>query len=138
MLHGDEFDSVIKASPLLEALGSHSYAFVLRLNRYVNFLRRRFGFPYWSIAAYLKHKVKNAVRYIANFEQALADEAQAARRRWRDLRSYPSCGDRVDRRHALLQRRRLGRELHDAHGRFRGSVVAAALDGAEGSRRSLL
>ena len=76
VLHGDEFDSVIKASPLLEALGSHSYAFVLRLNRYVNFLRRRFGFPYWSIAAYLKHKVKNAVRYIANFEQALADEAQ--------------------------------------------------------------
>lgn len=76
VLHGDEFDSVIKASPLLEALGNRAYALVLRLNRYVNFLRRRFGFPYWSIAAYLKHKVKNAVTYIANFERALADEAQ--------------------------------------------------------------
>ena len=40
VLHGDEFDSVIKASPLLEALGNRAYAFVLRLNRYVNFLRR--------------------------------------------------------------------------------------------------
>ena len=76
VLHGDEFDSVIKASPLLEALGNRAYAFILRLNRYVNFFRRRFGFPYWSIAAYLKHKVKNAVKYIANFERALADEAK--------------------------------------------------------------
>jgi UDP-2,3-diacylglucosamine pyrophosphatase LpxH len=76
VLHGDEFDAVIKASPLLEALGNRAYAFTLCLNRYVNFFRRRFGFPYWSIAAYLKHRVKNAVRYIANFEQALADEAR--------------------------------------------------------------
>jgi len=76
VLHGDEFDSVIKASPLLEALGNRAYAFVLKLNRYVNFLRRACGFPYWSLAAYLKHKVKNAVKYIANFERALAHEAQ--------------------------------------------------------------
>jgi UDP-2,3-diacylglucosamine pyrophosphatase LpxH len=76
VLHGDEFDAVIKASPLLEALGNRAYALILQLNRYVNFFRRRFGFPYWSIAAYLKHKVKNAVKYIANFEQALADEAR--------------------------------------------------------------
>jgi UDP-2,3-diacylglucosamine pyrophosphatase LpxH len=76
VLHGDEFDAVIKASPLLEALGNRAYAFILQLNRYVNFFRRRFGFPYWSIAAYLKHRVKNAVKYIANFEQALADEAR--------------------------------------------------------------
>jgi UDP-2,3-diacylglucosamine pyrophosphatase LpxH len=76
VLHGDEFDSVIKASPLLEALGNRAYAFILRLNRYVNFFRRRFGAPYWSIAAFLKHKVKNAVKYIANFERALADEAK--------------------------------------------------------------
>jgi UDP-2,3-diacylglucosamine pyrophosphatase LpxH len=76
VLHGDEFDGVIKASPLLEALGNRAYAFILRLNRYVNFFRRMFGFPYWSIAAYLKHKVKNAVKYIANFERALALEAR--------------------------------------------------------------
>lgn len=76
VLHGDEFDSIIKASPLLEALGNRAYAFVLQLNRYLNSFRRRFGFPYWSIAAYLKHKVKNVAKYIANFEQALADEAR--------------------------------------------------------------
>ena len=76
VLHGDEFDGVIKASPLLEALGNRAYSFVLKLNRYVNLLRRAFGAPYWSLAAYLKHKVKNAVTYIANFERALAQETQ--------------------------------------------------------------
>lgn len=76
VLHGDEFDSVIRASPWLESLGNRAYAFVLRLNRYVNAIRRGLGYPYWSVAAFLKHKVKNAVTYIANFERALAVEAR--------------------------------------------------------------
>ena len=76
ILHGDEFDSVIRASPLLESLGNRAYALVLRLNRYVNAVRRRLGYPYWSVAAFLKHKVKNAVSYIANFERAVAFEAR--------------------------------------------------------------
>jgi UDP-2,3-diacylglucosamine pyrophosphatase LpxH len=39
-------------------------------------VRRRLGYPYFSVAAFLKHKVKNAVKYIANFERALAVEAE--------------------------------------------------------------
>jgi UDP-2,3-diacylglucosamine pyrophosphatase LpxH len=76
VLHGDEFDSVIRASPLLESLGCRAYAFVLGLNRVVNAMRRRLGYPYWSVAAFLKHKVKNAVQYIDNFERAVACEAR--------------------------------------------------------------
>jgi UDP-2,3-diacylglucosamine pyrophosphatase LpxH len=45
-------------------LGNRAYSAVLRLNRYVNAVRQRFGYPYWSVAAFLKHKVKNAVTYI--------------------------------------------------------------------------
>jgi UDP-2,3-diacylglucosamine pyrophosphatase LpxH len=76
VLHGDEFDSIVRASPLLESLGSRAYSAALRLNRYVNAVRQLLGYPYWSIAAFLKHKVKNAVQYIANFERALAVEAR--------------------------------------------------------------
>ncbi|MGB7904807.1 MAG: UDP-2,3-diacylglucosamine diphosphatase [Steroidobacteraceae bacterium] len=76
VLHGDEFDSIVRASPLLESLGNRAYAAALRLNRYVNAVRQMLGYPYWSLAAFLKHKVKNAVKYIANFERALAVEAQ--------------------------------------------------------------
>jgi UDP-2,3-diacylglucosamine pyrophosphatase LpxH len=76
VLHGDEFDSIVRASPLLESIGASAYAMALRLNRYVNAVRLRLGYPYWSLAAFLKHKVKNAVKYIASFERALAVEAR--------------------------------------------------------------
>jgi len=76
VLHGDEFDGIVRASPMLESLGNRAYAAALRLNRYVNALRQRLGYPYWSVAAFLKHKVKNAVTYIASFERALAVEAR--------------------------------------------------------------
>ncbi len=78
VLHGDEFDAVVKCSPWLAKLGARAYEVTLRMNRYVNLIRRLLGFPYWSLAAWLKHKVKNAVQYIGNFESAVA---HAARRR---------------------------------------------------------
>ncbi len=31
---------------------------------------------YWSLSAYLKHRVKNAVAYIASFEEAMAEMAR--------------------------------------------------------------
>jgi len=76
MLHGDEFDSVIRYSRFIGYLGDTAYDFLLYLNRGVNYFRRKFGFPYWSISAYLKNKVKNAVNVISNFEQAVAHEAK--------------------------------------------------------------
>lgn len=76
VLHGDEFDAVIKASPWLEELGNHAYDFTLMLNRGVNYLRRLIGYNYWSLAAFLKLRVGNAARYIASFERALAHEAR--------------------------------------------------------------
>jgi UDP-2,3-diacylglucosamine pyrophosphatase LpxH len=76
VLHGDEFDGIVRASPLLESLGSRAYSAALGLNRLVNGARQRLGYPYWSVAAFLKNKVKNAVKYIANFERALAVEAR--------------------------------------------------------------
>jgi len=76
VLHGDEFDSIVRASPMLESLGNHAYSAALRLNRYINAIRKGFGFPYWSLAGFLKHKVKNAVKYIASFERTLAVEAR--------------------------------------------------------------
>lgn len=75
ILHGDEFDSVVKHSRLLANLGSHAYALLLRLNVYVHFFRKLFNFPYWSLAAHLKHKVKNAVSYISSFEDAITSVA---------------------------------------------------------------
>jgi UDP-2,3-diacylglucosamine pyrophosphatase LpxH len=78
VMHGDEFDAVVKCSPWLANLGSTMYEFLLWLNRYVNGVRRMFKLPYWSLASYLKHKTRTAVQYISSFEHAVA---HAARRR---------------------------------------------------------
>jgi UDP-2,3-diacylglucosamine pyrophosphatase LpxH len=75
VIHGDEFDAIVTHSKWLALLGSWIYDVLLYANRYVNGIRRRFGFPYWSLAAYLKHKTKSAVNFISNFEQALVQAA---------------------------------------------------------------
>ncbi|MBN2702297.1 MAG: UDP-2,3-diacylglucosamine diphosphatase [Methylohalobius sp. ZOD2] len=75
ILHGDEFDAVICSSPWLSAFGSRSYDALLGLNHWVNLGRRKLGLPYWSFASFLKSRVKNAVDYIATFEQALIHSA---------------------------------------------------------------
>lgn len=75
VLHGDEFDGVVCSSKWLAMLGSEAYDLLLILNRWFNHFRCKFGFPYWSLSAYLKHKVKNAVAFINHFEQVLTHEA---------------------------------------------------------------
>ena len=45
----------------------------------MNQVRRRFGFGYWSLAAFMKHKVKTAVQYMSSFESAVAYEAARQR-----------------------------------------------------------
>jgi UDP-2,3-diacylglucosamine pyrophosphatase LpxH len=78
ILHGDEFDSVVKCSPWLAKLGSHIYDVLLAANPYINWARRLFDLPHWSLSAYLKSKAKSAVQYIGSFEDSVA---QAARKR---------------------------------------------------------
>jgi UDP-2,3-diacylglucosamine pyrophosphatase LpxH len=74
--HGDEFDANVKFSRWLAALGSGMYDVTLALNRVVNRVRRATGFPYWSLASYLKAKVGSAGEYVRLFEDAAAHAAQ--------------------------------------------------------------
>ena len=76
VLHGDQFDGVIACAKWLAHLGDHAYTIALRLNEAVSAVRRLFGLPYWSLSAYLKAKVKNAVSYISNFQETVAREAR--------------------------------------------------------------
>ncbi|CAM3231677.1 UDP-2,3-diacylglucosamine diphosphatase [Rhodothermus bifroesti] len=76
VLHGDEFDGIIRYAPWLSRLGAGVYALVLGLNRWYNQVRRWLGLSYWSLSAYLKYRTKKAVQYIADFEQAIVNEAR--------------------------------------------------------------
>jgi UDP-2,3-diacylglucosamine pyrophosphatase LpxH len=76
VLHGDQFDGVVKYAKWLAFVGDNAYQAALAANLWFNTVRRRLGFSYWSLSAYLKHKVKNAVEYIGNFEAAVVAEAR--------------------------------------------------------------
>src|SRR5579864_129242 len=76
VMHGDAFDGVVRYARWVALLGDWAYDNVLRLNHYYNVIRRRLGYPYWSLSAYLKNKVKNAVEYISNYADAIAAEAR--------------------------------------------------------------
>jgi len=77
VIHGDQFDGVIAYAKWLALLGDWAYTLALQLNGVCHFVRRQFGLKYWSLSAYLKQKVKNAVEYICRFEDAVAREAHS-------------------------------------------------------------
>lgn len=116
IVHGDAFDGVIQCARWLAHVGDTLYGFTLRLNRHLNHLRGRLGLPYWSLSAYLKHKVKKAVNYVSDFEAAVAQEARRrghhgvvcghihrAEMRWIDGVLYCNDGDWVESRTALVE-----------------------------------
>ena len=76
VIHGDEFDSVVRYAKVLALLGDSAYTTALRLNRYFNAIRRRLGHPYWSLSQWLKRRVKEAVKATFRFEAAVAGEAR--------------------------------------------------------------
>ncbi len=116
VLHGDEFDCVVMHNRWLAHIGDKGYEALLRLNHWYNVVRRRLGFSYWSLSAYIKNRVKEAVNYIGNFEQAVVAEAERHRvdglicghihhasMRRIDGVSYNNCGDWVESCTALVE-----------------------------------
>ncbi|HYG87372.1 MAG TPA: UDP-2,3-diacylglucosamine diphosphatase [Azospirillum sp.] len=74
--HGDQFDAVVKYARWLALIGDHAYVMLLHINTVFNWARRKLGFGYWSLSAYLKHKAKTAVEYMGQYEATLAEEAR--------------------------------------------------------------
>ncbi len=116
ILHGDEFDCVVMHNKWLAHIGSSAYDMLLWCNRWFNLVRRRLGMSYWSLSAYLKNKVKEAVKYIGNYEQAVVRAArernmdgvicghihQAALTQFEEI-TYANCGDWVESCTALAE-----------------------------------
>src|SRR5690606_20188073 len=78
VLHGDEFDALIKCGTLKMAVGHVAWRGLLALNRVVHAMHERLGRPYWSLAEHVKSHFGGAVRYVAAFQDAcLAAAAEA-------------------------------------------------------------
>ena len=116
IVHGHEFDAVTQHARWLAHLGDVGYELLLRANRPLNSLRRAFGRDHWSLSAYVKSRVKNAVSFISDFEEAVAHYARLHRadgvvcghihtpaiKQFRRV-DYYNCGDRVESSTALVE-----------------------------------
>lgn len=76
VMHGDQFDIVVCNARWLAYLGDWAYRVAISTNTWVNTARRLSGMGYWSLSAWAKMKVKNAVNFIGDFEKTLALEAK--------------------------------------------------------------
>ena len=76
VVHGDDYDNATHFGSLQEKLGDWLYYRILTGNRLLNFVRRRCGLRYWSLAEFLKRQSGAAERYIARFVQAGFEDAR--------------------------------------------------------------
>ena len=71
VMHGDQFDSVIRGIPWLAHAGDVAYDALTAVNFAYNKAMGALGFEYYSIAAAVKANVKHIVNFISKFEKAL-------------------------------------------------------------------
>jgi UDP-2,3-diacylglucosamine pyrophosphatase LpxH len=116
IIHGHELDTVVQNVKWLAFAGDVGYQFLLSLNPLINFVRRRFGLGYWSLSAYAKKRVKDAVSFIGRFEEEIVRYAKkfsvdavlcghihsAGIRQFAGV-TYYNCGDWVESCTALVE-----------------------------------
>ncbi len=76
VLHGDEFDVVVRNYRIVAYLGDWAYDAAIAINRGLAAVRRLLGLPYWSFSAWAKLQVKSAVNFIGEFQKFVAEEAR--------------------------------------------------------------
>src|SRR5262245_23104881 len=151
VIHGHELDVVVSGSGRMKWLafaGDVGYQFLLSLNPLINFVRRRFGLGYWSLSAYAKRTVKDAVSFIGKFEAAVAHYAEryrvdavlcghihsAAIREFGRI-AYYNCGDWVESCTALVEGDDGMISLIDYHPHAaNGRAVAPGIDSTQSSQ----
>jgi UDP-2,3-diacylglucosamine pyrophosphatase LpxH len=78
VLHGDEFDGVLKCGALAAVVGHVGYRLLVTLNHLNHAVNELLGRPYWSLAQHVKTHVGSAVRYVSRFQNACINAAREA------------------------------------------------------------
>jgi UDP-2,3-diacylglucosamine pyrophosphatase LpxH len=79
VVHGDQFDSIVRGDSLAVRVGGFGCRRLLDLNRFAHWLQDLVDRPYWSVAQFVKSRFAFARRYVERFRRATLDAARAAR-----------------------------------------------------------
>jgi UDP-2,3-diacylglucosamine pyrophosphatase LpxH len=77
VMHGHEFDIVTTHYVWVAHLGDIGYNVLQAVSRGLNHLRMALGYPYWSLSGYVKTRVKERVKVLSHYEQALTQFAHS-------------------------------------------------------------
>jgi len=75
IFHGDVFDVTMQNSKWLARLGSHGYDLLILINAFCNWVSVKMGKGKISLSKNIKNSVKQAVKFINDFEKTAADIA---------------------------------------------------------------
>ena len=75
IFHGDVFDVTMKHSKWLAKLGGKGYDMLIRLNTFINWISKLFGYGKLSLSKKIKNSVKSAVKFINHFEETVSEIA---------------------------------------------------------------
>ena len=75
IFHGDVFDVTMQYSKWLAKLGAVGYDSLIHLNTLINWFLQKFGKEKMSLSKKIKNSVKNAVKFINDFEETAANIA---------------------------------------------------------------
>jgi UDP-2,3-diacylglucosamine pyrophosphatase LpxH len=75
IFHGDVFDVTMKHSKWLTRLGSHGYDLLILINAFCNWVSVKAGRGKISLSKNIKNSVKQAVKFINDFEKTTAEIA---------------------------------------------------------------
>jgi UDP-2,3-diacylglucosamine pyrophosphatase LpxH len=75
IFHGDIFDVSVKYAKWLAQLGGYGYDMLILANRAVNDILASINQPRFSLSATIKESVKEAVKYISDFENTAVELA---------------------------------------------------------------
>jgi UDP-2,3-diacylglucosamine pyrophosphatase LpxH len=73
--HGDVFDASVQHSKWIAKLGGIGYDFLIRLNVLTNWFLTHLGKEKYSFSKKIKNNVKNAIKFIGDFENAATELA---------------------------------------------------------------
>ena len=73
--HGDVFDASVQHSKWIAKLGGIGYDFLIRLNVLTNWFLTKLGKEKYSFSKKIKNNVKNAIKFIGDFENAATELA---------------------------------------------------------------
>lgn len=73
--HGDVFDVSVNYAKWIARLGGKGYDLLIRINRLINRILKKYGKPPKSFSKKIKNNIKNAVKFISDFERTAAELA---------------------------------------------------------------